>query len=36
LSNRYKRIVEQAEGEIWFETTLGKATSFFVKIPLAG
>jgi signal transduction histidine kinase len=31
-----KRIVEQAEGEIWFETTLGKGTSFFVKIPLAG
>jgi len=31
-----KRIVEQAEGEIWFETTVGKGTSFFVKIPLAG
>lgn len=31
-----KRIVEQAEGEIWFETELNKGTSFFVKIPLAG
>jgi nitrogen fixation/metabolism regulation signal transduction histidine kinase len=30
-----KRIVEQAEGEIWFETVQDVGTSFFVKLPLA-
>lgn len=30
-----KRIVEQAKGEIWFETAPGKGTSFFVKLPVA-
>jgi signal transduction histidine kinase len=29
-----KRIVEQAEGEIWFDTTPGTGTSFFVMFPL--
>jgi two-component system, NtrC family, nitrogen regulation sensor histidine kinase NtrY len=29
-----KSIVEQAKGELWFETTEGQGTSFFVKIPL--
>ena len=29
-----KGIVEQAKGEIWFETSLGAGTSFFVKLPL--
>ena len=28
-----KRIVEQAEGEIWFDTTPGTGTSFFVMFP---
>ena len=31
-----KRIVEQAEGEIWFDTVLNEGTSFYVKLPLAG
>jgi signal transduction histidine kinase len=31
-----KRIVEQAEGQIWFETVLHEGTSFFIKFPLAG
>jgi signal transduction histidine kinase len=30
-----KRIVEQAEGEIWFETQPDKGTSFYVRFPLA-
>lgn len=30
-----KRIVEQANGSIWFETLEGKGTSFFVSLPLA-
>jgi two-component system nitrogen regulation sensor histidine kinase NtrY len=29
-----KSIVEQAKGEIWFETKEGEGTTFFVKIPL--
>ncbi|UYQ94208.1 ATP-binding protein [Chitinophaga horti] len=29
-----KNIVEQARGEIWFETEEGKGTTFFVKLPL--
>ena len=29
-----KRIVEQSEGKIWFETEVGKGTTFFVKLPL--
>ena len=29
-----KSIVENAEGEIWFETEEGKGTTFYVKIPL--
>ena len=31
-----KRMVEQADGEIWFETVLGEGTSFFIQFPLAG
>ncbi len=30
-----KRIVEQTDGEIWFETTPGEGTSFFIEFPLA-
>ncbi len=29
-----KGIVEQARGDIWFETEAGKGTSFFVRLPL--
>jgi len=29
-----KNIVEQAHGEIWFETTAGEGTTFYVKLPL--
>lgn len=29
-----KGIVEQCKGEIWFKTTAGEGTSFYVKIPL--
>lgn len=29
-----KSIVEQAKGEIWFETREGEGTTFFVKLPL--
>jgi len=29
-----KTIVEQAKGEIWFETVEGAGTSFFVKLPV--
>ncbi len=29
-----KRIVEQSEGKIWFETEVGTGTTFFVKLPL--
>lgn len=29
-----KRIVEQADGDIWFETKAGAGTSFFVKWPM--
>jgi signal transduction histidine kinase len=31
-----KRIVEQAEGDIWFETEVGKGTTFFVQLPVNG
>ncbi|MEO7523495.1 MAG: HAMP domain-containing sensor histidine kinase, partial [Ferruginibacter sp.] len=31
-----KRIVEHADGEIWFETVEGGGTSFFIEFPLAG
>jgi hypothetical protein len=31
-----KRIVEQSDGEIWFETELGVGTTFFVELPLVG
>jgi two-component system, NtrC family, nitrogen regulation sensor histidine kinase NtrY len=31
-----KSIVEQAGGNIWFETETGKGTSFFVELPLLG
>lgn len=30
-----KRIVEQAKGEIWFETNTDVGTSFFVQLPIA-
>lgn len=30
-----KRIVEQADGEIWFDTVPGEGTTFFVQFPLA-
>ena len=30
-----KRIVEQANGSIWFETLEGEGTSFFVSLPVA-
>jgi two-component system nitrogen regulation sensor histidine kinase NtrY len=30
-----KDIIESADGKIWFETELGKGTSFFVEFPLA-
>jgi signal transduction histidine kinase len=29
-----KSIVEQAEGFIWFETEVGKGTTFFVRLPV--
>lgn len=31
-----KRMVEQADGQIWFETEEGVGTSFFIEFPLAG
>ena len=30
-----KRIVEQMNGLIWFETTIDEGTSFFVQLPLS-
>ena len=30
-----KRIVEQADGDIWFDTRPGEGTDFFVRFPLA-
>ncbi len=30
-----KDIIESADGRIWFETELGKGTTFFVEFPLA-
>ena len=29
-----KRITEQMNGQIWFETTEGEGTSFFVQLPI--
>jgi signal transduction histidine kinase len=29
-----KSIVENAEGDIWFETREGEGTTFYVKIPM--
>jgi len=29
-----KNIVENFSGKIWFETELGKGTSFFIEIPV--
>ncbi|MBD0287199.1 MAG: HAMP domain-containing histidine kinase, partial [Flavisolibacter sp.] len=29
-----KSIVEQADGKIWFTTTPGKGTSFFIQLPV--
>jgi two-component system nitrogen regulation sensor histidine kinase NtrY len=31
-----KGIVEQARGDIWFETKQGSGTTFFVKLPVVG
>jgi len=31
-----KNIVEQARGEIWFETRLNAGTTFYVKLPVIG
>jgi len=31
-----KGIVEQARGEIWFETTAGEGSIFFVELPVVG
>ena len=31
-----KRMVEQAKGEIWFETNADNGTTFFVKLPVVG
>jgi len=31
-----KRMVEQAKGEIWFETKQGEGSIFFVKLPVVG
>ncbi len=31
-----KGIVEQAKGEIWFETKAGEGSTFFVELPLEG
>jgi two-component system, NtrC family, nitrogen regulation sensor histidine kinase NtrY len=30
-----KGIVEKAHGDLWFETTEGKGTTFFIKFPMA-
>ncbi len=30
-----KEIIENADGEIWFESTLNKGTTFFIKLPIA-
>ena len=29
-----KSIIEQAQGDIWFESVMGEGTTFFVKLPL--
>jgi two-component system, NtrC family, nitrogen regulation sensor histidine kinase NtrY len=29
-----KSIIEQAKGNIWFETEEGKGTTFFVQLPV--
>ncbi|MFT6726712.1 MAG: two-component system nitrogen regulation sensor histidine kinase NtrY [Flavobacteriales bacterium] len=29
-----KNIIEQAEGDIWFKTVVGRGTTFFVSLPL--
>jgi signal transduction histidine kinase len=29
-----KGIVEQAKGDIWFETEHGKGTTFYVQLPV--
>ena len=31
-----KRGIESAGGRIWFETTVGEGTAFFIELPLAG
>jgi signal transduction histidine kinase len=30
-----KGIVEESKGNIWFQTSLGEGTTFFVELPLA-
>jgi signal transduction histidine kinase len=29
-----KRMVEQAKGEIWFDTIPGEGTAFYIKFPV--
>lgn len=31
-----KRMVEQAKGEIWFDTNAGRGSTFFVQLPIVG
>jgi two-component system, NtrC family, nitrogen regulation sensor histidine kinase NtrY len=31
-----KGIVEQAKGQIWFETKAGEGSTFFVELPVEG
>ena len=31
----YDTIVNKHQGKVWFESTLGQGTTFFLQIPLA-